>query len=140
MNKIILRPELLQSNLDKTKHTESTSQAPSLPTIKGPREPTLDDADDLNRRIGDIAVYKYYLRVIGWRIALVNGTGALIYTLSSTFPRKPPRPFCVIDIDNFAGLWLSWYSDGTITSLPLFAVIYVVAALVSLASIYIILS
>jgi hypothetical protein len=140
VNKIILKPDLLQSNADNVKQTGSSSQAPSLPVPKAPRGPAASDADDLSRRIGDTAVYKYYLRAIGWRIALVNGTGALIYMLSSIFPREPLRSFRIANVNTFSGLWLSWYADGTISSLPLFAVIYVVAALVSLCAIYIVLS
>jgi len=88
VNKIILKPELLHSNADKIEQTEFSTKAPSPSTSKALRGPTASDADDLSRRIGDTAVYKYYLRAIGWKIALVNGTGAFIYMLSATFPRE----------------------------------------------------
>lgn len=43
---------------------------------------------DLTRRIGDLSVYNYYLKSIGWKIAAANVVTALVWTLGSNFPRK----------------------------------------------------
>jgi len=48
--------------------------------------PTSDN--EMTRRIGDLSVYNYYLKSIGWRIAVANAVTALIWTLGSNFPRK----------------------------------------------------
>lgn len=53
-----------------------------------PKPTTESETTDLTRQIGDMSVYGYYLKSIGWRIALVNVVTALVWTLGSNFPRK----------------------------------------------------
>lgn len=47
-----------------------------------------DDIAEVARRTGDIAVYKYYLRAIGWRHTLFATMIITIYSFSANFPRK----------------------------------------------------
>ncbi|CZR60647.1 related to multidrug resistance protein [Phialocephala subalpina] len=74
------------------------------------------DASDLTRRIGDISVYKYYFKSIGWKVVTANLVASFVYMLGRGIPP----------------LWLAWYADGAITSLTLFSVIYATAAIVAL--------
>lgn len=101
VNKIVLKPELLLLNTDKAEQNGSSATAPSTSTSKPLRGPTASDMDDISRRIGDTAVYKYYLRAIGWKIALVIVTGSFIYMLSANFPRQWRQSIRISDIDNF---------------------------------------
>lgn len=43
---------------------------------------------DMSRQIGDIAVYSYYLRAIGWPLVLGACMIILVYTFSANFPRE----------------------------------------------------
>ncbi|KAF8857368.1 putative multidrug resistance protein [Acephala macrosclerotiorum] len=78
--------------------------------------PQPPDASDLTRRIGDVAVYKYYFKSIGWKVVTANLVASSIYMLGRGIPP----------------LWLAWYADGIISSLTLFSVIYATAAVVAL--------
>ncbi|KAH6713295.1 putative multidrug resistance protein, partial [Leptodontidium sp. MPI-SDFR-AT-0119] len=73
---------------------------------------------DLTRQIGDLSVYNYYLKSIGWKIALANVVTALVWTLGSNFPP----------------LWLTWYANNTVQEVGLFIGIYITTAVVALAA------
>lgn len=93
------------------------------------------DPSDLTRRIGDIAVYKYYFRIIGWKIVTVNLVSSFINMLGAQFPCKSYN--CFVNINHthcLLALWLNWYADGTISSISLFAAIYVSCAVVALSA------
>ena len=78
-----------------------------------------DIEHDLARRTGDIAVYWYYLRSIGW----LYGTVLLVTTLTSAFGVK------------FGDVWVRWWSEDNFDlSLGLWIGIYVVLACIALAS------
>lgn len=87
VSKIIRSPEILQSKPDGAQRSEIVSKPRAPPTARNLQGPTANDAADLNRRIGDTSVYKYYLRAIGWKIALVNVSGAVVWMLGANFPR-----------------------------------------------------
>ncbi|KAH7350682.1 P-loop containing nucleoside triphosphate hydrolase protein [Rhexocercosporidium sp. MPI-PUGE-AT-0058] len=73
---------------------------------------------DITRRIGDLSVYSYYLKSIGWKIALANVVTALVWTLGSNFPP----------------LWLTWYANHTVQEVGLFIGVYLTTAVVALAA------
>lgn len=77
---------------------DTTDAAPETPTAltengeetstKKVETLTVDDIADISRRMGDTAVYTYYLKAIGWRHTLVACTIIIVHTFSSVFPRK----------------------------------------------------
>ncbi|PVH85137.1 putative multidrug resistance protein [Cadophora sp. DSE1049] len=77
-----------------------------------------NETADLTRRIGDLSVYNYYLKSIGWKIALINVVTALVWTLGSNFP----------------SLWLTWYANHSVQEVGLFIGIYVATAVVALSA------
>ncbi|TVY29246.1 ABC transporter [Lachnellula hyalina] len=123
VNKIILSPELLQSKENQKISANPSSNQPSGAAPKSLRGPTASDTADLSRRIGDISVYKYYLHAIGWKNVTVSIVTSVIYM------------FCTI----FPPLWLTWYANGTVSSLPLFISIYAVSAVIALCAIALVL-
>ncbi|KAK0702282.1 ABC transporter [Lasiosphaeris hirsuta] len=68
------------------------------------------EVDSLTRSTGDIAVYKYYFRSIGWQKAGMFLCVVLIQT------------FC----DCFGEIWLKWWSDIKGGQLPLYLSIYMI--------------
>lgn len=88
------------------------------------------DIADLSRRIGDLSVYKYYLKSMVWGIALSDVASCSLYMLAQVFPVSILR-ISQVDHVNQMALWLTLYTNGTVTSLPLFAVIYAIAALLA---------
>lgn len=88
-----LTPEL-QSNLHSDPGPNYGGDSKSRPcgTIpKALRGATANDAADLARRIGDFAVYKYYLKSIGWKVGLVCIASCFASMIGQTFPRKYTR-------------------------------------------------
>jgi ATP-binding cassette subfamily C (CFTR/MRP) protein 1 len=57
----------------------------SRPKIKGV---TQDDATDLTRKTGDIAVYNYYFKSIGWPSAVMFFCSAALLVFNTYFPRE----------------------------------------------------
>jgi hypothetical protein len=141
VSNILLHPELLQSKAniaaDEAVETLKRSQAPTQVAAK---EPSANDVADLTRQIGDTAVYMYYLRSIGWKLALGNISSSCLFAVSLRFPGKwnPNRRLC--DIADSLALWLNFYVNGTVTGLPLFASMFAVSAVVALVSAYVVLS
>lgn len=93
VSKLLLHPELLESKrveepLDSATKVKS-KPAPALPKVL--RGPSDNDVADLTRRIGDLAVYKYYLKSIGWKIALLEVASCSVFMLAQVFPRKCSR-------------------------------------------------
>ncbi|GAQ47010.1 hypothetical protein ASPNIDRAFT_189460 [Aspergillus niger] len=76
---------------------DTTDAAPETPTAltengeetstKKVETLTVDDIADISRRMGDTAVYTYYLKAIGWRHTLVACTIIIVHTFSSVFPQ-----------------------------------------------------
>ncbi|CRG87654.1 Cu2+-exporting ATPase [Talaromyces islandicus] len=52
-----------------------------------PKTLTPEIISDMSRQTGDIAVYSYYLRAIGWRLVLGACLIILVYTFSANFPQ-----------------------------------------------------
>jgi hypothetical protein len=141
VSNILLHPELLQSKAniaaDDAVEASKSSQAPTQVAAKGP---SANDVADLTRQIGDTAVYMYYLRSIGWKLALGNISCSCLFAVSLRFPGKWNPNHRLWGITDNSALWLNFYVDGTVTSLPLFAAMFAVSAIVALASAYIVLS
>jgi ATP-binding cassette, subfamily C (CFTR/MRP), member 1 len=73
-----------QASEDGTRNEKKLSK-PLEKIINGPSE---NDIADLNRQTGDIALYGYYARTIGWKISLGFSTAVAINSLATFFPRK----------------------------------------------------
>ncbi len=137
VSKLLLNPELLKSRTAETGANDKTNQKTKTAAVipKAPHGATPNDVEDLTRRVGDLSVYKYYARSIGWKIASVNITCSLIASICQTFPCKyfsATRE----KYTNSLALWSTLYADGNVTSLPLFSVIYVLAGVLALAGIF----
>lgn len=66
------------------------------PSTSVSAKPTPQDDNDSARQQGDLSLYLYYLKVMGWKLAtsvLVSGVG---FAFMATFP----------------SVWLSWWSDS----------------------------
>ncbi|KAE9378324.1 putative multidrug resistance protein [Stipitochalara longipes BDJ] len=123
VSRLVLHPDILDPDTGSipTEDNPSGIAPTSLPkAFQGPSE---NDIVDLARQTGDISVYKYYLKSIGWKIALLNAMGSLIYTFGNRFP----------------SIWLNLYAERTIASLSVFAVGYVGTTIVAFAGCTIIL-
>ncbi|GKZ48059.1 hypothetical protein AbraIFM66951_011809 [Aspergillus brasiliensis] len=73
---------------------------------------TVDDIADISRRMGDTAVYTYYLKAIGWRHTLVACTIIVVHTFSSVFPQ----------------IWLELFTDDNGKKAAQFIGVYVLLA------------
>lgn len=90
VSKLMLPPELLES-ASRSDEKENTSQkvpAAAAAVAKVLRGPSANDAADLARQTGDISVYKYYLKSIGWKIGLANAIGSFVFMLGTKSPRE----------------------------------------------------
>ncbi|RAL17389.1 P-loop containing nucleoside triphosphate hydrolase protein [Aspergillus homomorphus CBS 101889] len=67
-----------------TSQTERKGQSASTKKVE---TLTVDDIADISRRTGDVAVYTYYLKAIGWRSTLVACFIIVVHTFSSIFPQ-----------------------------------------------------
>jgi hypothetical protein len=86
VSKVILHPDILdQSSSTRLSEGESATKASTIPRIL--QGTTANDVADLTRRIGDIAVYKYYLAAIGWKLGWSVTVMSFIYMLAQKFPR-----------------------------------------------------
>jgi len=91
VSKLMLHPELLKSG-SRSDDTENTLQKmPAAAVAKVLPGPSANDAADLTRQTGDISVYKYYLKSIGWKIGLANGIGSFVLMLGTKSPRESCR-------------------------------------------------
>jgi ATP-binding cassette subfamily C (CFTR/MRP) protein 1 len=91
VSKLMLHPELLKSG-SRSDDTENTLQKmPAAAVAKVLPGPSANDAADLARQTGDISVYKYYLKSIGWKIGLANGIGSFVLMLGTKSPRESCR-------------------------------------------------
>lgn len=88
VNKLILHPDLLQSKAEDSQSVGVSTNKPS--GSKALQCPSASDAADLARRVGDVSVYKYYLRFFGWKLASVSITSSVIYVFAAKFPSKSP--------------------------------------------------
>ncbi|PYH31531.1 uncharacterized protein BO87DRAFT_418037 [Aspergillus neoniger CBS 115656] len=79
---------------------------------------TADDIADISRRMGDTAVYTYYLKAIGWRHTLVACTIIIVHTFSSVFPQ----------------IWLELFTDDNGKKAAQFIGVYVLLAVAASGS------
>ncbi|KAI2895843.1 hypothetical protein CBS63078_8455 [Aspergillus niger] len=79
---------------------------------------TVDDIADISRRMGDTAVYTYYLKAIGWRHTLVACTIIIVHTFSSVFPQ----------------IWLELFTDDHGNKTAQFIGVYVLLAVAASGS------
>jgi len=91
VSRLILHPEILDPHTGSPPIEENPSGTAPVSIPKAFQGPSANDIADLARQTGDISVYKYYLKSIGWKIALVNATGSLLYTFGNRFPCKVGR-------------------------------------------------
>lgn len=89
VSQLLDRPELLHTtaNIDMIEQNIS-GPIKSTAASKVLRGPSTHDVQDLTRQIGDMSVYKYYLKSIGWKLAIVNMTACFVWALSVSFPCK----------------------------------------------------
>ncbi|RFU32078.1 hypothetical protein B7463_g4239, partial [Scytalidium lignicola] len=116
VSRLISHPEILQSKQDtEQRNATETSSDPK------PRRETIrhEQLPDPTRQIGDISTYKYYFNSIGWKLVFINVSSAFIFALGLRFP----------------SVWLNLYAEGYITSLPLFACIYALCAVIALGAV-----
>jgi hypothetical protein len=86
-------PTLLADQVTETEESEFSESRNSDSSPKGkdvavPKTLTPEIISDMSRQTGDIAVYSYYLRAIGWRLVLGASLIILVYAFSADFPRK----------------------------------------------------
>jgi ATP-binding cassette subfamily C (CFTR/MRP) protein 1 len=88
VGRLTLHPEILGVDPG-SRETEDSSSVKAPPTApKVLLGPSANDMADLTRQTGDVSVYKYYLKSIGWKIGLANAMGSLVYMFGSKFPCK----------------------------------------------------
>lgn len=83
VSQLVLHPELLEPLRAEVSSSTTASPAGIPKVLQGP---SANDAADLARKTGDISVYKYYVKSIGWKIGLANAMGVLIDTLGKGSP------------------------------------------------------
>lgn len=92
VSKLLLHPELLESKIGADTGGNNNTESKTKPSSTAPKPirggAIVNDATDLTRRIGDLSVYKYYLKSIGWKLVLVNTAACVISTIAQLFPRK----------------------------------------------------
>jgi ATP-binding cassette, subfamily C (CFTR/MRP), member 1 len=77
-----------QPGLSDNADNADKSPSPTKKEIAVPKLLTPEIISDMSRQTGDIAVYSYYLRAIGWRLVLGACFIILVYTFSASFPRE----------------------------------------------------
>ncbi|GAA89080.1 hypothetical protein AKAW_07194 [Aspergillus luchuensis IFO 4308] len=105
--------------------TDATPETPTVLTDSGEETSTkkvetltVDDIADISRRMGDTAVYTYYLKAIGWRHTLVACTIIIVHTFSSVFPQ----------------IWLELFTDDNGKKAAQFICVYVLLAVAASGS------
>lgn len=84
VSKLLFHPEL--NDDPRVDSGLGPNTKPAATALNTPIGASRNDAEDLTRQIGDLSVYKYYLRSIGWKLALVNAISCLLWGLGVTFP------------------------------------------------------
>ena len=76
-------------NIGEEKSNESTAVTSAKPKDKSSKAITTDQAQDLTRRTGDVSLYIYYLKSVGWGDSLLFLILSLATLFGMTnFPRK----------------------------------------------------
>ena len=93
VSRLVLHPEILDPQAGSIPMEDAPSGIAPASIPKAFQGPSANDIADLARQTGDISVYKYYLKSIGWKIGLINASGSLLYTFGNRFPCKNGPPF-----------------------------------------------
>jgi ATP-binding cassette subfamily C (CFTR/MRP) protein 1 len=94
VGKLLFDPELKPYSGPGPSYGGDSMTRPSATIPHVLRGAPANNAADLARRTGDFSVYKYYLRSIGWKIALVCIASCSASMIGLTFPRKCTRIQC----------------------------------------------
>lgn len=81
IKKTLEKPVTESSDLE----TDDSQTSPGKKIIKAPTD---DDVGELSRRTGDVAVYSYYLKAIGWGYTVTALMIITIHAFSANFPRE----------------------------------------------------
>ncbi|KAI7976679.1 hypothetical protein EIK77_009910 [Talaromyces pinophilus] len=79
----IIEPAQFDLPGDSDKNTPPSKKELTVPKLLTP-----EIISDMSRQTGDIAVYSYYLKAIGWPLVLGACVIILIYTFAANFPRE----------------------------------------------------
>lgn len=90
VGKLLLHPEILEPEIQVDTVKAKSAQQPQAPVSKALKGASAADKADLTRQIGDTAVYMYYFRQIGWKIASVLLTCSFFFAFGTKFPGKFP--------------------------------------------------
>ncbi|KAF2670819.1 putative multidrug resistance protein [Microthyrium microscopicum] len=104
----VLKPRELQSTLLQEHDHHSDMGSGKLDAMTDFEGPSIEEVKDLDRKMGDVAVYSYYLRVIGPRRLAVFVFFASLTAFSNTF----------------SSIWLKWWSDIHGQQAATYALIY----------------
>ncbi|KAJ9195019.1 hypothetical protein DTO164E3_7003 [Paecilomyces variotii] len=116
MTNIYIKQMLATSTKNDSNHID-TNKSDSI-LRKTVKKPSDDDIAEVARRTGDIAVYKYYLRAIGWQHTLLAMMIITIYSFSANFPQ----------------VWIKWFTEINGQDPGRFMGIYVLLAVTASAS------
>ena len=84
----------LEAKTPKMIGTQSTSSKSTITAT--PSTSVLKTEDDMNRQTGDIAIYLYYVRSVGWPATIIFIAAIVIYVFCYSFP----------------SIWLKWWADA----------------------------
>ncbi|KAJ9315863.1 hypothetical protein DTO271D3_3841 [Paecilomyces variotii] len=116
MTNTYIKQMLATSTKNDSNHADTNKSDSTLrKTVKKPSD---DDIAEVARRTGDIAVYKYYLRAIGWQHTLLAMMIITIYSFSANFPQ----------------VWIKWFTESNGQDPGRFMGIYVLLAVTASAS------
>ncbi|CAH0043540.1 unnamed protein product [Clonostachys solani] len=95
---------------------EEVSDADTPADTPGPSAPAIDPEDlskkeaedDLTRKTGDIRLYFYYFRSVGWAVTTVLFVSCAVFSWSAQFPT----------------LWLKWWSDANGENTTMYMTVY----------------
>lgn len=86
VSKLLLHPEILEGSISHKAEQIDEASEPGKPAVTTKGSSSKDA--DLTRQVGDTAVYMYYLRTIGWKLAVGNVFWCIVFALALRFPCK----------------------------------------------------
>jgi ATP-binding cassette subfamily C (CFTR/MRP) protein 1 len=133
VSRLVLHPDILYSDTGSVPTADNPSGIAPTSIPKAFQGPSANDVADLARQIGDVSVYKYYLKSIGWKIGMANAMGSIVYMFGSKITRTCSLLYKSLANMVSAALWLNLYADGGISSLSVFTIGYVAFTVVAFA-------
>lgn len=111
------------------------SSVEKVKKAKDPKGPSTDVVADLTRKTGDMAVYAYWIRSVGWqRVCMFLACNA-VFSFFVAFPRKSRMNSCtwrlcwdgllIVTIE----YWLKWWTDDEGGHIAYYLSIYFLLAL-----------